>query len=666
MTTNEILKRWLTYSGYDPEQSSFNLLSSSYLYHKAGKVMTKVMEYDPSGVVALIYAKDVFLQVLKDSKVGLYDLFSEPGGLDEHKAMWDIFMSDDVVSIEQHFMDKINAVVERVVMVKQIGERDLDLERKALFESVSSVAEQLTVCKTELFMRGGPILPITNFSTKIHVFERVADCLLAIEAAPDGMYLCYINCYGTSDGYFGFFVKSNGSVLSVSERVDEAYPGQHKYSRNGRWTEAKKYSLFPYAFIFSFSEHDYLGYASKHTIDDSKLEFRQLEPSAYMPLILAMVMLSHKLSQTDITSMKLSLVDSMFQRNLDTPLPGTTDLVIPSNSALAIQSRTYEPSITTADVLGRDLPQKLSDNSRPWGEQGSFPDKENFFVEMYGDGFELDASKLLVSNPELKALPADKLSEISETPDVEFVGTADRMELIAYMQARRQLAEYVRKRMFEDYKAFGGAAKVDEWFIFAILARKEFLFQLCVRKYLSEQETTDPAMNTTGLALVNYYPDAKNGYVSGTWGDPFPFNEHPRDDRGREIEERKLCAITGANASVAFCFNPETWEDIESLLGPVPRVLKGWLKRGHDDYGNCLLNATDACAGIGNLFEEEEHRTNRRFRRRGWFTDEDGALDESELIRDHPRTDFSFGIAFSKRGLSKLLKMNWKTDTPHG
>ena len=60
MTTNEILKHWLTYSEYDPEQSSFNLLSTSYLYHKAGKVMTKVMEYDLSGVVALIYTAVIF------------------------------------------------------------------------------------------------------------------------------------------------------------------------------------------------------------------------------------------------------------------------------------------------------------------------------------------------------------------------------------------------------------------------------------------------------------------------------------------------------------------------------------------------------------------------------------------------------------------------------
>ncbi len=36
----------------------------------------------------------------------------------------------------------------------------------------------------------------------------MADCLLSIENSPDAMYLCYINQYGTADGYFAFVIKA--------------------------------------------------------------------------------------------------------------------------------------------------------------------------------------------------------------------------------------------------------------------------------------------------------------------------------------------------------------------------------------------------------------------------------------------------------------------------
>lgn len=36
MTIQEILSRWFEFSGYDPNQHKFNLLSSEWDYHKAG------------------------------------------------------------------------------------------------------------------------------------------------------------------------------------------------------------------------------------------------------------------------------------------------------------------------------------------------------------------------------------------------------------------------------------------------------------------------------------------------------------------------------------------------------------------------------------------------------------------------------------------------------
>lgn len=665
MTAHEILQHWLTYTKYDPEQKSFNLLSTNYAFNRASKEMAAVMEYDPSGTIAVLYAKDFYIHLCKESKITLYDLFTDSDTeLAADREMWNFFMSEDVTAVEKQFLDAINALTSQVIDVKQIGERDLEKERAVFFDSITSVTEELTKCKTSLYLRGGPVQKIQNFSTKIHIFERLADCLLALEQAPDGMYLCYVNCGGTADGYFGFYVKSNGTILSLSERIDEAYPGQHKNSRNGRWAEDKKYNLFPYNYIFSFSEHDYLGYAKKHTIDDSKLAFCNLEPQAYMPLILAMVMTANKFSGAEVSDMPVMLIDSLFQRNLYTALPESRALIVPSDSALAAVSRDYIPTVTTPDILGTDMAKKLTDKSRPYYDRGTFDTADNIFVELYGKGFELDTSKLLVADPHLKMLTSEERQKNTDlTSNAEFVGSEDRMEVIAYMQGRQQLAEYIREQMLQEYLAAGGAEGVRIWWEKAMEEHKDGIFKSCVQKYLdkqkNEKELIDgrlvPPLDAPGLRYVYFEEDCR-GKSNNIQGAAYPYNNFGRNRYGRADTNKLLCPITGASTSIVFMFRPDTWQELEELFGEIPKSLKGWLRNGHYTYGNTLLDATDAVSGVGTPFEYHEQQVNKLF----WHKYQWSQIgkERPKVMADvgRPQTEFTFGVAFSKRGFAKLIK----------
>ena len=538
MTTKEILEYWTEFTKYDPNQTSFNLFSKEYLYHKISKEMTSVMEYDPSGVIAVLYAKNFFMQFCKEIKVFIFDLWSDSGlDLSEEKKMWDIFVSEDVTVMEKWFLDAINAIVSKVIGAKQVGNRNLEKERTALFDSISSVTEELTQCKTSLYLKGGPIQKIQNFSTTIHVFDRLAECLLALEQAADGMYLCYIDCGGSADGYFGFFIKSNGTILSVSERVDEAFPGQHRTSRNGRWSENKKYNLFPYNFIFSFSDHDYLGYAKNHILDNNKTAFSNLEPEAYIPLILAMVMISNKFCGVDTSHMPVMLVDSLFQHNIDTALPGSRALVVPSNSKLAIANRDYAPNINTRDILNTEMAKKLSDAKRPYYERGTLETSENIFVKLYGQGFELDSSKLLLSDPHLKMLTEEGREKTHLLPNAEFVGSADRMELIAYMQGRQQLADYIREQMMTEYLAAGGAKGIEEWWLKAVQEHKNDMFNLCVQKYLCKK-----AGDTSTLSFISFVDDDEH-ISSIVYGAPYLLNSFWTNKNGKRNHNKFACPI---------------------------------------------------------------------------------------------------------------------------
>ena len=75
----EVLNKWANYSKYDRDQTCFNLLSYDIQFHKVNKQIEKILkDYDDSGVLAILMAKNIFTKMIKDSKVNLYDLLSNP------------------------------------------------------------------------------------------------------------------------------------------------------------------------------------------------------------------------------------------------------------------------------------------------------------------------------------------------------------------------------------------------------------------------------------------------------------------------------------------------------------------------------------------------------------------------------------------------------------
>lgn len=71
MTNQEILNKFGVYSDYDPEQNSFNLLSATYKYHEAGKIIEKLLKdgYDLDACLSVLYAKYTFMNCLKNTRI---------------------------------------------------------------------------------------------------------------------------------------------------------------------------------------------------------------------------------------------------------------------------------------------------------------------------------------------------------------------------------------------------------------------------------------------------------------------------------------------------------------------------------------------------------------------------------------------------------------------
>ena len=664
MNAIDILEKWFNYSEYDPNRTTFNLLSSDYMMHKACENIEKLSSYDPSGTFAVLYAKHCFEECLKQARVKAYDVVANPDYLIEEREMYNIFNSPDVTTIENALLNDFNTLIMNATQGRQIGVRDREKEKEALFSSITAVTEQLVKCNVDLFARGGVIQPIKNFSMHIHVFNWLAECLCALEHANDGMYLCYIKCGDTADGYFGYYIKSNGNILSVNERVDEAFPGQHKRSRNGRWSEDKKHALFPYNFIFEYKDYDYKGYAGKHIINEDELSFLKLSAEAYMPLLLGMIALSLKYSGQSTSDLPIKYVDSLLPVNNASPVIDTKSLVPVSNSAVIESHKSLSVSFSNDDIKTAAIADRYNGTNKVlnYKERGSFYAGENIFVRLYGDGFALDSSKLLLANKHL--LVASSASE-DALPDVEFVGTAPRMEMIGYMQARAQLALYIQDKIYEEYKRYGGVEALKEWWAQTVRNSKAKLFNLCIEQYnRSEDDKSKPYISSK---------ESKNGYAE--FGFKCPFNTPQGYDVYGRANGKYACPITGAKASIFFYFNFSDWTQIAEVFGEnsIPKILKGWTTASRRTSGNSLLDATDPVEKVGTPFEYDTKSRDRRYwtkeewRDHLWHKHRCPLSDLEKLVPEKcedisPNSiSFKIGIGFSKRGLTSLMKTTKQT-----
>lgn len=676
MTAFDILNHWAEYTKYDPEQKSFNMLSATYKANRCCKQIEKISSFDPTGAFSVMYAKKCFLEICNEFQIKLIDFMQNRNALKEECEMWDIFHSEDELRVEQNILDAIDHLVQQATNKKMLGSRDLEKEKEVLLDSVDSVVDDLTKCRVELFLRGtAPIGTISRCSTSIHVFERLADCLLALEQAEDGIYLCYISNHGTSDGYFSFFIKSNGNILSINERQDEAYPGQHKNTRNGRWQDNKGLKLFPYNYIFSFSDHDYKGYASKYMIDMEQLDFFNLQPMVYIPLIIAMVMLVYKYSGVSLEDMKLSYSDALLSMNVSKSLPGMEALAIPETSVIAVKHRGLSVSLTSENVIDSSFGAQYDWNEsqksgKERGEIGYFPGKteSDIFIELYGGGFELDTSSLLEANQHMKALPADRLTHVA--PNAEFVGSEDRFAMIAYMQGREQLTEYIRDNMFSEYQRFGGRDTVIQWYKETLAESRDRIMDLLKQKVSLVKAGEEENVFCSNLLDASNNPLAFISYGEETEHTRVPMDTHPLNKaeirHGRDV---LFCPVTGAVSSIFFHIRPRNWKDLALLVGEneIPKIVKGWKKSGHSVVGNPILNATDAITGIGTPFELDEININKRY----WTSDRwrdyyfhhleeypDWTKREPEMepIKVSPWYNFVFVVGFSKRGFKKFFE----------
>lgn len=643
LTAFDILKAFGEYINYDPEQHSFNLATNEYDFHRAGDNITTICDaYDPTGNMAVLYAKKVYMDSVKNAQVKLIEILTHEDDYNAERKMFALFNSHAVDAIEKNYIDAMNQVIVRMTGKPGIGERDLETEKDVMYKAIENVVKQLGKCHEDVYVNSGkPVGAVTNVSTKIHLFNYMADCVLTLQNnAPDGVYFCYVNNNGTADGYFAIMIKSNGNLFSINDRIAEAYIGQHTRSRNGRWSEAHK-DIFPYEFIMTFSKFDYKGYANKYTIDESKLSFADLEAKAYIPIILAILCVMNGRKGKLLDPKKQVFLNTLIRGNLMQADNSTALIAMDKAGLIESTTKALDIHLDREKLLKGELDKKYTGHKQTGRNQ--------YYVDTFGQDFNPETKALTVTAKNVLALADDsaqkdqpfwkKAEEKKEEPVVhaEFVGTMEQMERQVYYELKMDLAQHIRKNIKAELDKEGGITGVYHWYgehmranmenLFLVLAH---IYQLCLDNpnTFRPHDENDPEW----ISHIHLVSD-DTWYVRGSYADSL---EGVYNHYDRNLCEY-LCPFTGTKMDrrLLFTFEPYNWQDIEAFTGSTaPKILQNWRSKlfsKHEDSfygGNPILDVVDAVDFL-DPFEEENYQRGARF---------------------------DYYIGFSKRGMRRLLK----------
>lgn len=625
----DILNKWGKYSKYDKDQKSFNLLSNNYRLHKVGNIIEMLLsEYDSSGLLAVIYAKIQFEKILKDTQINLWDILNDPDKIKEESEMLSIFNSLDLVYAEKEFIDKLNALYIKATNGKLIG--DEQDNRAELLNSIEKVAESINKCNKEVFIKGGKIDKIKNISTKLFTFNTMTECLTSIEKADDGMYFCFISAYSSADCFFNFIIKSNGNIVSINDRVDEAYIGQHNNLRNARWVESKVDDIFPYDYIFEYSNHDYKGYATKYELNTDSTDLYNLGIAGFMPILIAMLLIIMKYEDKEI-DLPIHYIDSLIPQNRD-KLQNKMELIKVNETSLLLGHNKLNLTLDNAKILSGEYIDEFSpkDTSKTtYKERGSFSNNNQIMVDLWADGFKYNKNSLFTK------CNLDCIGDNCDNYIPEFIGTEQRLRLQVYVDARKQLADYINNKIYNAWVEYGKTEAIKKWYLDAIFNNKKYILKKCM-------EYEDTVLNKEGTLLKpGWHKNDGSISIYITNNDDYPSGHLLTKDRilgcintdGFNFK----CSITGAKCNTWFTIQPHNWKQLEELTGQeVPKIVKGWFRDRRGYSGNPLLDASDAVDVVKTPFE---------YRNTIYNDDSDAYF------------DFMFSFGFSKRGWNHIRKV---------
>lgn len=627
----ETINQYFDFCGYDPEQKSFTF--ERYEMHSTCKMIEELLDkYDANGIISMIYLKKHFDKYIKALRYHAYDLLSGKIDISKEQKIFNVLNSNIYTDVENQFINTIKTVVARMDDKLLIG-NDEEYEQQmvnVVVDSICAVVESIKKLKMRVFLKGNSSIIIDEFYTKLLVYKSLSQCLLDLEGAKDNtIYLVYIANGNTNNGFFGFFIKSNGWLLSFDEKYDEAYIGQSNMLRSGRViSDNKAWDIFPYDLIKT-SAPDYKGYYTKYEIDEDKTDFRNMGIENWIPSFIAMLFLTKKLEGIDLSKQEILYVDSLLKKNIQ-KLEGidASNQLMVCDKSLILAQNDLSFNINREDVL--------KGNISKFNQSGKIDEKlfvDSYIDEIikdYGYDYELDEKDILSTDSYLL------LGDNSSNATFEFIGTKEELELQAFHKERNNLYKLCKKNIEnefnglfkEDYPRLANYPndRCEQWFYDRCKENRQAIVSLVIEwlKKTPQENIGEVVLcgercyDEKTLKEMDFVEIAKTKYFGGICINDF---------EGKE----PIDFFNGKKCNVIFRVKALGGIGIKKLVNTeIPKLMKHYISErsslfGMFSKGNSILSYTDPMADIKTPFEGK-------------------------------RTHFFITVGFSKSSLNKLLK----------
>lgn len=617
----EIMKRWTNYSKSICSRirnGNFKTLVPDYKITLETQFAQSLLHnYDPTGMLSVIMVKNLFMKMMQDSSISILDLLENNYITSEEEEMYDIFTSPEIVCIENRFVSIIRQTAKKYMNEDFIAEYDYSSED--VVRQITTVVRSLRECKKDIYKKGGEIEEIKNISVSIHPFHSLAELLLVIENNLDGIYLCYVEEGCAADGYFGFFIKSNGNIFSIHDRVDEAYPGIHAFITHGKWMENKQTQFFPYEY--------FLHYCNKYK-DKREMPITDKEKDVFTLLFMAAMFLVQKYKGEKLED-EIMYVDSLLPSSIQTGLENNgNDFIskqISFGSSFLDAHKEIDLNFPILNIIDGSALLEFSgkENKREDGYIKS-ENKNQEMVDLWGYGFDY-----------VEPIQNQMLFENSDIP--EYVGSIHRLRAEVLYDARKQLAYHMRRNMYEEYIQYGGMLEVKRWYKGILKNNIDKIEALIASNYDSNIISEDD-----GNFKMNFSESQTPiWYFGNQWEDGIILND--KNETGYLYKDKRTKNICNRWIVIMPC----NYKVIEKFFEvKVPQIMRGWLLEGHHRTGNPNLEMTDPVEDVGTIFEH--HEINRATQ---YLKTRIGYVRPSDI-----NYQFSFAIGYTKRGFTTMLK----------
>lgn len=641
----ELFNKFGEWLKYDKSQKSFTL--SSYDFHRCGESIEMIQnKLDPTGSLSCLFAKSFFMRSLKNTKLSVYDVLSNTYDLDNVKNLYNMFYDTAVSSVEEGLDEKILQIC--TTHLKEISTALPDFQEISTRTRISDIVyyalEKFEYMNIEVLKYPQhDYAPCDKYYIDIETYDTLGECLLnSIKSQiSQSVKLVYITNHNTNDGYFSYILKSGEGIISINDRIDESFRGQHSSGRNQRYTDGYNYACFPYEILDFSEDRDYKGYSTGKTINLDNLSDKMSDIDFLYKHILKLVCMSNvplcipQESQMVFCSSLLpyNIKQSMDICDNDTQMISLMDssmLPVEYYQEFSIDSNHATWQKDTLDIMaeyGRLLSVKDVDSPKSHRTFGYFEpsiDNTSILQEFASEGTQFNGN---ISDYINTKLLKDETSVIHP----EVVGSPRYLDVISYHEARKQLANDVKENMFRQFYESG--FNCTKWF------RNQF-------EYCNEHETRLKLMQL----LVHYDADTSGMKIHMESEQLWKPCWSPYQQGG--YHEKYQDSDTGTACNVWLTCTVESEEGFRRLFGDIklPKFIKGYTDKQRDVSGNSLLNAHDSCASIGNI---NERRMKRLYI--DWVEKNIGYIESSRAY--DAIGNFKFCIGMSKRTYNKLLKI---------